>query len=178
MPEALLTVNQAASQTGVTPRTVRLWIEAGRLAAFRVPGKFGPEWRLRPADLAAATRARGERLCALLPGADALASTGAARELAHATEALSLVVGELQAQDGLVSLARRLGDLTQQLSELARAQQREHQHLLATLESLRGQLAAQAEELPPLGAAPAGSRMARSSWLARLRRPPGSPPEV
>src|SRR5689334_9369425 len=43
---ALLSVEQAARRLGVTPLTIRRQIKAGKIAAERVRGKFGPEWRV------------------------------------------------------------------------------------------------------------------------------------
>lgn len=41
-----LTINEAAEQLDVSPRTVRRWIQAGKLTAAKVPGPYGPEWRI------------------------------------------------------------------------------------------------------------------------------------
>lgn len=41
-----LTIKQAAEQLGISPRTARRWIADGRLQAEKVPGPYGPEWRI------------------------------------------------------------------------------------------------------------------------------------
>ena len=48
-----LTLREAAAARGLSMGTVRGHIRAGRLAAVQSVGKFGPEWRIRPAVLAA-----------------------------------------------------------------------------------------------------------------------------
>lgn len=51
-PEQLLTVNDVAALLRVSPRTVRRWIETGKLRATRLPGRGA--YRIQPADLRAA----------------------------------------------------------------------------------------------------------------------------
>lgn len=53
-----LTLRQAAAALGVTVGTVRQHVKAGRLGASTVVGKYGPEFRIRPAILAAFGRDR------------------------------------------------------------------------------------------------------------------------
>jgi len=48
-----LTLREAAAALGLSMGTVRGHIRAGRLAAVQSVGKYGPEWRIRPAVLAA-----------------------------------------------------------------------------------------------------------------------------
>ena len=44
MPHLELTVKQAATELGVTARTVCNWCNAGKLVARKEPGKFGDRW--------------------------------------------------------------------------------------------------------------------------------------
>lgn len=44
-----LNIREAAEQLGVSPRTVRRWIRDGKIQAAKVPGPYGPEWRI-PAE--------------------------------------------------------------------------------------------------------------------------------
>jgi len=48
-----LTLRQAAQVLGLSIGTVRNYVKAGRLKASSVAGKYGPEYRLRPAVVAA-----------------------------------------------------------------------------------------------------------------------------
>ena len=48
MPDIELTVKQAARDLQITPRAVRMALEAGKLRGRKVPGKFGDEWRISP----------------------------------------------------------------------------------------------------------------------------------
>lgn len=41
-----LTITEAAERLEVSPRTVRRWIHDGKLEAAKVPGPYGPEWRI------------------------------------------------------------------------------------------------------------------------------------
>ena len=43
----MLTVNEIAKNLNVSTRTVRLWIESGKLKAYR----FGKDYRIEPNDL-------------------------------------------------------------------------------------------------------------------------------
>lgn len=41
-----LTIKQAAERLDISDRTVRRWIADGKLQAEKVPGPYGPEWRI------------------------------------------------------------------------------------------------------------------------------------
>lgn len=43
----MLTVNEIAKNLNVSTRTIRLWIESGKLKAYR----FGKDYRIEPTDL-------------------------------------------------------------------------------------------------------------------------------
>ena len=51
--DADLTLRQAAKALGLSMGTVRAHVKAGKLKASRTDGKYGPEYRLRPAVVAA-----------------------------------------------------------------------------------------------------------------------------
>jgi len=58
-PKRLISLTQAAESLDVNPRTIRRWIAAGRLPAYRV----GPRLvKVDPADLAALVRPCGGAL--------------------------------------------------------------------------------------------------------------------
>jgi|SRR5665647_2724272 len=48
-----LTLRETAAALGLSVGTIRAHVKAGRLAASTVTGKYGPEYRLRPAVVAA-----------------------------------------------------------------------------------------------------------------------------
>lgn len=50
----MLTLRQAAEQTGLSATTLRRYIKSGRLRARLVPGRYGPEYVVTEEDLAAA----------------------------------------------------------------------------------------------------------------------------
>ena len=48
-----LTLRETAAALGLSVGTVRAHVKAGRLAASQAVGKYGPEYRLRPAVVTA-----------------------------------------------------------------------------------------------------------------------------
>ena len=51
-----LTLREAAKALGLSVSTVRTYVKAGKLQASTVAGKYGPEYRFRPAVVAAYAR--------------------------------------------------------------------------------------------------------------------------
>lgn len=45
-PEDTLSLVQAAQRFGVSDKTIRRWIKAGKLEATQAPGPYGPEYRI------------------------------------------------------------------------------------------------------------------------------------
>ena len=48
-----LSIRDAANATGLSMGTIRSHVKAGHLKATKTPGKYGDEYRIRPAVLAA-----------------------------------------------------------------------------------------------------------------------------
>lgn len=168
-----MTVKEAATHLGVTPRTVRLWIESGRLRGERVPGKFGPEWRLdREQVLAAATR-RSEQPSVVdlagKPGGNDLRAIFAAlaAEIRHAQarqeEYAQYVLDAANRLDTtcraltppldpaiLQGLARQSADVLQAIAADSRARRRETQELQAAVQTLAATLQEQTDQITAL----------------------------
>ena len=190
MEDQQMTVKQAAVHLGVTTRTVRLWIESGRLQGERVEGKFGPEWRLdREEVLGAADRRSAEPLAvdtAGKPGGNAL------RALVSVLDAELRKIQESQAQHHqyLLALSERLATFTRTLpsagddaalqglirqsaqvqttiEEESRAQRRGTQELHAVVQALSAAIHDQSEQVRSL-TEEIHSLRARRPWYRRL----------
>ena len=190
MEQPLMTVKQAAVQLGLTTRTVRTWIESGRLPGERVEGKFGPEWRLSPEDVERAAGRRTEEPVALdlarRPGGNDLRAIVSVldselrkiqeRQIEHTkymlkmSETLERLTQALPAAPEdvpLQGLIRQGSQLQQSVEEEARARHREPQELQASLQTLNAALHDQADQVAQLAA----SLTTRSlPWYRRLFR--------
>jgi excisionase family DNA binding protein len=169
-----LTVKEAALRLGVTTRTVRLWVEAGKLSAQRVRGKFGPEWRvsadgvehlLPEANLGAVVSDPARKLGgnAFLAGLGALSTELEASRDAHEAHTQHIVaiadaLGALRQELGtrpdpaqlIAGLVSQGSALQRALQEEARLRRRESQETLAGLQALTGLVQAQSEQLEAL----------------------------
>lgn len=92
---ALLTVRQAATTAGVSPKTIRRWIAINRLEATLTPGAHGHEYLITPEALTAArdsTETRVQRVVDRGPTVEELMALLARAEARHA-EVLAAVEG-------------------------------------------------------------------------------------
>lgn len=191
MDSEVLTVKEAAVRLGRTTRTVRLWIESGRLSAERVDGKFGPEWRVPRTEVErVAAQRSGEPLSldlARKPGGNDLRALAAvltteiqqlhaaqmeqSRFLAHLgerLEELARALPEPRPDPGVEGLIRQGAQVQQTVEEEARARHRDAQELQAALQGLRADLHAQAEQVAELAAEIASLRARPVPWYRRL----------
>lgn len=168
-----MTVKEAATHLGVTPRTVRLWIESGRLRGERVPGKFGPEWRLDREQVLQAAERRSEQPSVVdlagKPGGNDLRAIFAAlaaeirdvrakqEEYAdyvlHAADRLDTACRTLTSpaeSTALQGLVRQSADVLQTVAEESRARRREAQELQAALQTLSAALQDQGDQITAL----------------------------
>lgn len=193
MDDAWVTVKETASRLGVTTRTVRLWIEAGKLSGERVRGKYGPEWRVPLAEVEAlaqrhesqsvlldTTSSRGDQrpavaLAALMAELSALRQeiVEQRRLLASLGAGLEQLPGALpgagESATILQGLVRQSSEVQQALQEESRLRRRETQELQGTLQALAALVQDSSERLEQLA-----SRMDQASrpqgWWSRLRK--------
>ncbi len=191
MHEEPLTVKQAAVPLGVTTRTVRLWIESGRLAAERIEGKYGPEWRLDPAEVRLAADRRAERPVALdlagKPGGNdlrALASVLTSeirkiqesqieharyvQDLSQRIDSLTLALPPATDDAALQGLIRQGAQVQQTVEEESRTHHREAQELQAALQTLSAALQEQTEQVTLLSEELTSLRARPTPWYRRL----------
>lgn len=187
MEDLQVTVKQAATALGVTTRTVRLWIEAGKVAAEQVQGKYGPEWRLPAGELERLVneeRAHKSNV-ALVPQPETLQEDlqrlrGELTELRSTLEVHNALLealaervagsGERSSGPGMDEFLTLFRELQQTLEEDSQNRRRELQQLQAQVIALAGDL----EELTrgrPEGERTEGQgERESSSWWQRLRR--------
>ena len=84
----MLSVPEAAQQLGVSPKTVRRWIRAGKIPAALTPGPSGHQWLISEADIT--------RVQAAEPAKDPASSSEASP--AVVTEALAHLQTDLSQQ--------------------------------------------------------------------------------
>lgn len=168
-----MTVKEAATHLGVTPRTVRLWIESGRLRGERVPGKFGPEWRLDREQVLQAAERRSEQ-----PSVVDLAGKPGGNDLRAIFAALAAEIRDVRAKQEeyteyvinaadrldtacraltsptesttIQGLVRQNADVLQTVAEDSRARRREAQEMQAALQTLSAALHEQGEQVAAL----------------------------
>ncbi|MEN8615159.1 helix-turn-helix domain-containing protein [Dehalogenimonas sp. THU2] len=103
-----ITINQAAEKLGVSTRTIRRYIKAGKIQAYLVNGPFGEEYRIQelPDDLKK------------LEGVDSTGQTGLDNHdpLAAASGDMMAVFRELQEKN--LALAAQLGAATEHIRNL------------------------------------------------------------
>jgi len=131
-----LTLRDAAKALGLSMGTVRAYVKAGKLAATQAAGKWGPEYRLRPAVVAAyAAEHLGLELDAgaLARGAKGQAGEALAEDVRELYERLLVASGE----------ATRYKALAEQTESTKAEAERQYQDMLAELRHERD--AAQAE---------------------------------
>ncbi len=195
-----MTVNEAATHLGVTPRTVRLWIESGRLRGERVPGKFGPQWRLDREQVLRIAEGRSEQPSVIdlarKPGGNDLRAIFAAlaaeiREVksmhdeyakytldaADRLDTAARALATFADTTTLQALARQTADILQTVAEDSRARRRETQELQAAVQALSASLQEQADQVAALTRRLDALLQPRRPWYRRLFSPPRpSPP--
>ena len=108
-----LTVQQAARELQVSERTVRAWCRQGRLAARKVPGKFGERWAILADDV---VRKRAE----------ASAEDRAAPDLGSSAEYLRGLMAEVRAmREELLAYREQVERLTMRLPPAPTEQEKE-----------------------------------------------------
>jgi excisionase family DNA binding protein len=194
MEEGYITVNDAAARLGVTARTVRLWLTAGRLAGERVQGRFGPEWRVCAGDLERLMESRPERALVTDPrvtaGATEVRSSLAllAQENARLREGLQEAVQHLRSLSAHVealsaSIEVRNEDLEavradnrevlRRVAEGFQLRQREGQEIQSTLRGMAAQLRQEQELVEGLRDKLEQAMRPRASWWQRVWRRQG-----
>ena len=185
-----LTVKEAAVLLGLTTRTVRIWIESGRLQGERVEGKFGPEWRLDRGEVLRAVDRRVGQPVALdvagRPGGNDLralaavltsevkrfqeAQTEHTKHIISLSDKLDALAGALPAPGSvanLQSLIRQSSQVQQTVEEESRTRHREAQELQASVQALSAALHDQAEQVTQLTAEVASLRARPTPWYLR-----------
>jgi excisionase family DNA binding protein len=111
-----LSIAQAAKKLGVSTRTVRRFIKAGKLKAELVAGTFGPEYRIPeiPAELRKQP-AEPETVKAESPGVSA-PNESALQTVAGNSDHILLMLKDLQ--DKNMALAAQLGAATERIRNL------------------------------------------------------------
>ena len=188
-----IAVKEAAALLGITTRTVRLWIESGRLLGERVEGKFGPEWRLDSEQVRSLADHRTEEPMALdvaeRPGGNALrglvSMLGAEmrrlhdQQIEHAKylasisqrlDALTAVLPSPEEDAALQGLIRQSAQMQQTVEEESRSRHREAQELQASVQALSGALHEQTELVARLTAEITALRTRPLPWYRRLFR--------
>ncbi len=197
MNDAWITVKETASRLGVTTRTVRLWIEAGKLSGERIRGKYGPEWRVPAAQVEALVERQESRSVLLdtasAPGAQRPAAVLAAlaaeltslrqeiaeqrRLLASLDSALqqlpSALAAEAESTTILEGLVRQSSEVQRALQEESRLRRRETQELQGTLQALAALAQDNSERLERLTRQMDQASQPRG-WWSRLRQALGS----
>lgn len=92
------TVENAIRVLGVTKRTVLRKLKTGELLGYKVPGQYGPEWRITPPDLAgdiSGDRVTGE----MSPGVDHLVTAAIAPADPELIEEFRKQISELKVEN-------------------------------------------------------------------------------
>jgi excisionase family DNA binding protein len=186
-----MTVKEAATHLGVTPRTVRLWIESGRLSGERVQGRFGPEWRLDSEQVVRAADRRTDQPIALdlagRPGGNDLRAivavlgteirkiqeqhqeyTQYVLSLSDAIEALRRALPPPAEVSILQGLLRQSAHVQQTVEEESRARHREAQELQAAVQALASAVEEQTQQTAVLAHEVAALRQRLAPWYRRL----------
>lgn len=156
MADPTLTVSQAAADLGLSPRTVRRYLEKGRLAGTKQDvGNGLAEWQIEPgsvrnlkADLAGQTgRTRPADKTADKPDATAAEVRAMNQRLAELTQVMAgIVAGYAETQKLLPAAAAELSEARAEASKLAQERdeaQRRAEGLQAENQALRDALTQQ-----------------------------------
>ena len=106
MANQAMTIAQAAEKLGISTRTVRRYIKAGRIEARLVVGPFGEEYRIDGLPEGFASAHRAEAPAAGTPG----------RHLEHTPVQAMDIIRELQEKN--LTLAAQLGAATERVRNL------------------------------------------------------------
>jgi len=158
-----LTLREAAKALGLSVATVRTYVKAGKLQASTFAGKYGPEYRLRPAVVAAYAR---EHL-----GLELDADTLAKAAKGQAGEPLSAEMRELYERLLAVTAEATRYKALAEYSESSKAEaERQYQAMIAALQHERdaAQEAAAAERAKAEELASELARVKARGFWARL----------
>lgn len=157
-----LSLREAAKVLGLSMGTVRAYVKAGRLQAATVAGKYGPEYRLRPAVVAAyAAEHLGLSLDAATLTRGTKGPTG---------EALGEDVRELYERLLTATAdATRYKALAEQTESTKAEAERHYQAMIAELQHERDSAAGQAEAARAEAEAAQAEAAERAAELERLR---------
>jgi hypothetical protein len=155
-----LSLRDAAKALGLSAGTVRAYVKAGKLQAATVTGKFGPEYRLRPAVVAD----YGRRYLGLDLDADALARGTKGQAGAAVDEDVRQLYERLLTATAEATRYKALAELTESTKAEA---ERHYQAMIAELQHERD--AAQ-EKADAAEEAAAGERAKAEEVAAELAR--------
>jgi excisionase family DNA binding protein len=139
------TITKAAKELGLSEKTIRRYIHAGKLRGYKVKGQNGDEWRVKKASLDSISPSFQGRVDTSVGNVQGSVDNGLVKELIGKLEALAVRNGYLESQISVAS---------------------EQLKLLPDLQAKATQATIQEQRIRELEAAVAALN---SSWWGRLK---------